>query len=179
LILSSNPEGELIFQQANTAAAVLALEDGKYPVIGARASYNGTIRYSTMTGFLDGWEEGKGQSASVSDDTIESTRLSNVQMQDIAPGDLQAAVTARLGRSIATATTIGVDITGIRDREGNLLEDNTKVTFVSPDCYIKKETEFIIRDVTYNKSPNSLTSSISLVFPEVYSGEVRISYPWD
>jgi hypothetical protein len=51
--------------------------------------------------------------------------------------------------------------------------------YYNPGDMVYEETELLIREVQYTRAPETETTSLSLVFPECYNGEVRERFPWD
>ena len=182
LVISSDTDGNLIYQQSTTEPPKSSIIEGKPPFISSNVIFDGQKRFSVFAALGDGWEKGEGQKAIVEDTAIKNAgvlRPMIYKAQDISAGDLNTAAIAKLGRSIADSIEIMVEVDSWRDREGNLWRDNQRVIFQAPGNMLYTQEEYIIRSVQYVKSPHTQTALLTLVFPESYSGEVRSSYPWD
>jgi prophage tail gpP-like protein len=180
LIITSNGDGELVFQKATTEASDATLIDGEFPVAsGSTINYDGRKRFSDMAALGDGWDEGDGQNSVVNDPTIPVSRPFAFQATDVSPGDLETAAKAQLGFNNANAIEINLPINSWRTKDGVFFRENQKITFQSDALMIYNPTEFIIRSITYNRNAESQTALLKLVFPEAFTGEVRSSYPWD
>jgi prophage tail gpP-like protein len=179
LIVTSNPTGELVFQQTIGGKALFTLIEGQFPWISGNCSYDGQKRFSTITAIGDNFYGKETGSANAKDNTIKVNRSNVFNSNHITKGELQKSADAKIGRNFATSIGLGVFLTGWRDFDGNRLEKNTKIVYQAPSQFIYKETEFIIKDLTFTKEPDSLLSTLSLVFPEAYTGEIRSKFPWD
>lgn len=184
LLLASDSEGSLLFQNAGTGESHASLIDGNFPIDGSRnrsVTYDGQKRYKTITALGDGWSEkdmvsGKGV---IEDPTISVSRSLVVSMPDIIVGQLKSSAASYLGRLIASSIQYQVPIVGWRDREGRLWQPNTTVTYKADDMMVYKETELLIRKVQLSKRVGALTASLTLVYPEAYNGEIRTTWPWN
>lgn len=179
LIVTSNPNGDLVFQQSASGKAVTTLYEGVFPCTGCNTSFDGQKRFSSITAIGDQFFGKENGSVVAQDNTIQIARHNVFNSNHITKGELQKAANAKVGRSIATSAQIRVVLTGWRDTDGNLWQKNTRVILYSPDNYIEQETEFLIRDIAFSRVADSLTCTMTLVFPEVFTGEIRSNYPWD
>lgn len=179
LIVTSNANGELVFQQSATGKSKATIKEGVFPWISGNCSYDGQKRFSTITAIGDNFFGKETGSANAKDNTVKINRPNVFNSNHITKGELQKSADAQIGRNFATSIGIGVSVTGWRDFDGNRWEKNSKIVYEAPSQYIYEETEFIIRDLTLTKDPDSLLSTMTLVFPETYTGEIRDSFPWD
>lgn len=182
LVISSDVDGNLVFQKSSTESASSSIIEGLEPYIRSNAIFDGQKRFSSFAAIGDGWEKGAGQSAIIDDDTIRKAgvlRPMIYKANDISSGDLQNDAKAKLGRSIATSISINVMVKDWRDKNGRLWRDNNRIIFQAPGNMLYKQSEYIIREIEYTKTPNSISANLKLVFPEAFSGEIRSEFPWD
>ena len=182
LVMSSDVDGNLIFQKTTTEPATSSIIEGFEPYVSSNAIFNGQNRFSSFAALGDGWEKGAGESAVLDDDSIRKSGIVRPMIykaNDISSGDLQNDAKAKLGRSLATSIDITVTVKDWRDKNGNLWRDNTKIIFQAPGNMLYTQSEYVIREIEYIKGPNAITANLKLVFPEAYSGEIRSEFPWD
>lgn len=183
LIISSNEKGELIFKTIGDAIATMSLKGGEWPVINSSTTFDGQTMFTEITALGTNNKKGFGQKA-----TVENPALANApknrpmvfKASDIAAGGLQAAATAKLGRMIAESVQIDLDLVGWfqPQPESTIWKPNQRIFFESARDMLY-EDEYIIRNVKLSKGPDAATTSISLVFPESYNGEIKSSFPWE
>lgn len=182
IIISSDADGNMIFQKSTTSPATMTIIEGQPPFSTASVTFDGQQRYSSFAALGDGWKSGRGQIAVIEDPAIKKTGILRpfiYKATDIEHGDLKEAARSKLGRNIANSMQIDVTVNGLRDRNGNLWKDNQKVIFQSPGNMLHIATEYVIRDVEFIKDDKSEMSNLTLVFPEAFSGEIRTVFPWD
>lgn len=182
LIISSAIDGTLIFQKSSETKASSSIIEGREPFISASVSFNGQKRFSSYVALGDGWEEGEGQRVVVEDETMKNAGIIRpfiYRVKDISSGDLQNAAKAKLGRSIANSIEINVSVKDFRDKNGDLWRDNNRIIFQSDGNMLYTEDEYLIRSVSFVKTPEAEIANLVLVFPEAFSGEIRTEFPWD
>jgi prophage tail gpP-like protein/phage tail protein X len=179
LIVTSNEVGELVFQTVATGKAKTTIKEGLFPFISGSGTLDGQQRFSTITALSDNWNGKSSGSYVANDNTITVNRPHVFTTNHITKGELQKAANAKMGRSFATSIQLPLNVTGWRDSDGDRWEKNSRIIYQSPTNFIYKETEFIIRLVTFTRRPDGLVSNFQLVFPEAFTGEIRTSYPWD
>jgi prophage tail gpP-like protein len=182
-VISSDFQGRMLFQKTTTEPATQTIISEKQPYVKSGSKFNGQARYSSIVALGIAAEQGVGEVASVDDNTVKRTGVSRplvMMATDTNQGALEAAALAKLGRTIAQSIEINVTVKGWRRPVDNRLwKDNTKIIYRSDSDMIYQDTEMLIRNVKYNLNPKGRTATLTLVFPECYSGEIRTSYPWD
>ena len=180
-VIGSNADGDLLFRKTTTEPATVSIFEGEFPFLSSSATYNGQNRYSDITAIGTETKSGAGQIATISDPELKKngvTRPFVFKATDTNSGGLQSAATAQLGRQIADSVQVDLTLKGFHDPETTLWEDNVKIIYKSDGDMIYQETEFLVRDVKFNKSPEGATTNLRLVFPESYSGEIKGEFPW-
>lgn len=182
LIISSDKDGILVFQNTTQDAAEASIIEGRYPYRNSNVTYNGQNRFSDITAINSEMIKGAGQKYTVDDPELKSNGINRPlvwKATDTNSGKLKEAVTAKMGRTIAEAVGINVNVVDWhRIQDKKIWKDNTRVIYQSDGDMIYEETEFLIKKASLQKSPNETTTSLTLIFPETYNGEIREDYPW-
>jgi prophage tail gpP-like protein len=180
-VISSDAEGDLLFQKTTEDAATANIIEGEYPYITSNVMYNGQNRYSSITAITSEMGRGRGQKSVVNDPGLDGINRPIVwRATDTNSGNLRNAAIAHMGRIIAESNLINLSVVGwhrIQDKQ--LWKDNTRILYQSDGDMIYEETEFLIRNVKLKKSQNSAVTDLTLIFPEAYNGQIREDYPWD
>lgn len=182
LVISSTPDGELLFRRATTTGSpVVKLEQGKAPLMSVTPTFDPQSYYSEITGYASAKRGRAG-----SKHTEQNTRLAGgalramaFALDDTEKADAPDAVKAKLGRMFGNMVSYVAEVPTWRDPKGGLWEPNTTLTVKAPDAMIYRETELLIRDVVLRQSATSRTASLGLVLPSAFSGEIPSRLPWD
>jgi prophage tail gpP-like protein len=179
-VISSNIQGNLVFQKTTTAPPTETIIGGQPPFAKSGARYKGQVRSSSITALSIEAVSGAGQSATIEDPEIVISRPRVIKAQDTNSGNLKGAAIAQYGRDLAASAIISLTVLGWRrPSDKQLWQENTKIVYLNPGDMIYKETEFLIKKVNYIKTPNNEITVLTLVFPEAYSGKIREGFPWD
>ncbi|MCK5606549.1 hypothetical protein KAR91_31895 [Candidatus Pacearchaeota archaeon] len=180
-VVSSTPEGKLLFQRSVASGKpVSRLAQGFPPITTIAPQFNPQAYYSHITGL-----QPAGLGVDGSQYTAENSRLKGIirpftfKADDTKSGDIKAAVEAKAGYMFANAISYSVSVTTWRDSEGNLWAPNTTVTLIASGAMIYSEYEFIIRSVSFSRTPNSETAELKLVLPGSFEGKIPETLPWD
>jgi prophage tail gpP-like protein len=183
IVLSSNNLGKLIVQKATTVPADITIRAGHWPFVKSGATYDGQSRFSSITVIGTEAVDGAGEVATIEDPALRGILVPRphvIKAPDTSAGSLRAAAVAEYGRGLAQATGYNVTVANwLRPDKKGLWRDNTKMFYYNPGDMVYEETELLIREVQYTRAPETETTSLSLVFPECYNGEVRERFPWD
>ena len=180
-VISSTPEGKLLFQRSVVSGQPVArLAQGSPPVTDVTPQFNPQEYYSHITGLNPA-----GVGVDGSQHTVENPRLKGVirpftfKADDTKNGDVKAAVEAKTGYMFANAISYSVPVATWRDPNGNLWAPNTTITLIAPGAMIHSEYEFIVRSVSFARTPNSETAVLRLVLPGSFEGKIPEAMPWD
>lgn len=179
-LLTSLPDGNLLLCRANTKdKPSSALIQGEYPVNWVQSSHDGSKRFSKWLGYTD--EAGvTGSKRSLTDTTVPRNRGYAFKATDAEEGNLQTAVQWRMSKSIAESYGVTVNVSGWRNRDGDLWKENMKVTLYAPAAFIFTEREYIIEQVELIKDDSGDTATMRLVIPESYTTTMpKAPFPWD
>lgn len=181
LIVSSTPEGALIFWQSVEAGSPVArLQEGSAPVLSVTPFFSPQEYYSHITGI-----EPVIVGLAGSQFTVKNPRLQGVvrpitfNAPDTLDADVKAAVEAKSGRMFGNMASYSVRVATWRDPQGELWAPNTTVTLLAPDAMVYSEYEFVIRSVEFSRESKVKTATLNLVIPGSFSGQIPEALPWD
>lgn len=179
-LMKPGVNGELVFTRAAVKAKPIAsLRSGVFPVLASSASYDGSKRFSEITGTTES-ETDWGIQETLTDKSIPLKRPFRFKADETNKATLKTAVQWRMSESIVASTSISVTVVGWRNPEGRLWEENTMVTYLDRDAFILKETPFLIQKVMLTKDEaGGDIAELSLVLPEAYTLGLPASYPWE
>lgn len=181
LIISSTPDGALLFQQsARPGKPVATLRQGAAPVISVSPSFSPQQYYSHITGL-----ESVALGSEGSQYTVKNPHLAGVirpltfQSPDVQGGDLPAAVAAKAARMFANMAAYSVQVSTWRDPSGALWAPNTTVVLQAPGAMVYKDYEFIVRGVRFEKTATAETAELDLVLPGAFESKLPEVLPWE
>lgn len=180
LVISSTEEGALLFQQStSTGQPVANLVQGQTPLIDVTPQFSPQDYYSHVTGIEPTRTGRVGAKYAATNSLLGGVlRPHTFNSPAVEGGDLQTSVEAKLARMFANAVAYTVNVATWRDPNGVLWAPNMTVTVTAPDAMIYSSYEFLIRSVTFSRTPDSEVATLSLVLPGAFSGELPESLPW-
>lgn len=180
-IISNTPEGKLLFWKLDKNAVTTTLKEGHTPLLSVTPNINPQGYYSEITGLSPGK---LGIDIEYEEVTVNNTNLSITRpfvyklSQQLSGADLQDAVKHKIGLMIANAIKYSISVQGLRDEHGQVYKPNTYINLTAPKAYINNETKFTIKSLNLAKSESEITT-MELVLPESYTGEIPSRLPWD
>jgi len=182
LVLNDTKDGKLrAWRSVPVGSPRARLVAGTSPVANVSATFDPQEYYSELTGFAQKKKRKTAASFTEANPWLRNVlRPLSFKLDDTERGDAPEATRAKLGRMFANMASYQLDdLPGWRDPEGRLWEPNTTITLLAPDVMCYRETELLIREVTYKQTPNGESASLNLVLPGAFSGEVPSYLPWD
>lgn len=180
-LLTDSPAGRLLAWQATTSGApVLELTEGQAPC-GAVSVDLGSDWYSEIIGHA-GAKRGKGGTKYSAKNPHYRGRYPcphSFDADDTESADLPRAVNSKLGRMLGNAVSWTTTLPGIRDPNGDLFAPNTLVRLKHPSTYCFRATDLLVRKVVYKVATDELSSTLSLVLPGSFAGNMPQEMPWD
>jgi len=180
-IISNTTDGALLFWNIITPGAPVArLKQGESPLISARDNTNPQEYYASITGF----KPVKVGSSGGSQYTLENTFLQNVvrpfnfEVNDARGPDAKIATEAKMGRMFGNAINYSISVSTWRDPSGNLWEPNTTLKLTAPEALVYNETEFLIKSVSFSRTPETKIANMELVLTGSYTNEIPEVLPW-
>lgn len=177
LIMSSLPNGVINFLQSNVdGETVFDFEQEQRPILSLSASYDWTNRYSEYTATCQGPGNADGSYTAI-DESINFFRPILFSSDTKLKGDLQTAAEWEMTRAL-TSTEIQINVTGWRDANNNLWNENTLVSLIAPKIFIFRQTNFLIKNVVLQKDSGGEQAQLTLVLPEAFTGRFPRNLPW-
>lgn len=177
LLISSTPDGNLLFAKTTTDRTIGTIESGDPLPIGWGAKFDGRKLFNQITAIGES-PGAPTKSETVTDDNVPRSRFFTFKADDTTEGDLQTAATWKRSKQFADALTIPFPVSSWYAPNGELWKENTLVTVKSPEIFVPNGFTFLIRQVEYVLENSGRTATLSLVPPNVYTGE-RIVLPWE
>lgn len=180
LVVSSTPEGRLLFQTSATGLPVASLRQGESPVISITPFFSPQSYFSHITGLSPLLMGTEGSIYTVKNPHLAGVlRPFTFSAPDVEGGDIRDAVAAKAGRMYGNMASYSVELSTWRDPAGELWEPNTSIVLQAPDAMIYEPYTFVIRSVRFNKDAISETATLNLVIPGSFNGETPEALPWD
>lgn len=179
-LMTSAKDGNLLFiRPAVDSKPVASLRAGEPPVQECAAVYDGSKRFSTWYGYAE--SVGIAPVTSLqTDPSVPVYRPYVFAANETEADSIDEAVRWRMAKSIADAAPLIVPVAGWHNPDGDLWEENVKVTFWGPGVYVFEETTFIVKAVELQKDPTGGdVAQLSLVLPGAYNKTMPKSFPWD
>jgi len=168
LLTASDVDGNLVFQrQTDLGSPVAKLEKGVSPLKSFRMSSNVQGFKSIVTAFK---KARAGNAAGNYYSTLNPFvtdldtpyRPQNITLGDARGADAQEGSLAAYKRMIANLCTYTATVISWRDKTGALWTPNTTIKIKAPRSMVYDFYEFLIRSVTFNKSANVETATLTL-----------------
>ncbi len=181
LIISSTPEGALLFQQsAESGAPVARLVQGQSPLVKVNSLFRPQEYYSHITGLEAAFIGLPGQKFTVRNPLISSVvRPFSFEVPDTVGGDVKGAVEAKAGRMFGNVVSYEVEVDTWRDPAGNLWRPNTTLTLTAPGVMVYSEYELLIRSVLFEREGDREAATLNLTLLGAFSGKMPEVLPWD
>jgi len=182
LLISSDIDGNMLFLKANTSSKPVATIEEGPDTFGAQgateyqADYDGRKLYSSYKAI--GQTPGGTSNEAVSKDkNVNRPRFLTFKADDLIDGEMQNAADWERSKRLAKALTIPFPVSSWYDPSGNLWMENTLVTVKSETIFAPDGFTFLIRQVEYIFEGGGIRAILSLVPPQVYTGE-ELEVPW-
>ena len=181
LIITSNKNGDLVFQKAiETGNVVAVLEEGLSPLIKTTANFNPQSYYTHITGIDPVMIGLDGSAFTVKNNLLkDSIRPFVYEEEDTQESDMKVAVSAKMGRMFGNMVSYDVEVDTWRDKSNNLWKQNTFIKVKAPSAMIYNFYMFLIKNVTLNKSSNKKSAILTIVLPQSFTGLIPKALPWD
>jgi prophage tail gpP-like protein len=171
-LVSSDESGNMVVLRANTdGESVGTVEDGKNGTsLSYSAKFDSTKRFN-VTKVLAQSPGKNAKNSVVKDDTVPNSRMQIIKAPDSTEGDIKNAGEWERSKSLADALTMPLSLKGYLAPNGERWKVNTLVTVKSDVISIPDGFDFLIRRVQFSKKNSGKSTVLSIVPPQVYSGE--------
>ena len=178
-LISNTPDGKILFWKLDQNAVTTTLKEGHTPLLNVTANINPQGYYSEITGLGTIFYIKDTEAVTINNKNLNINRPFVYKTKNKLTGaDLQNAVKWKVGLMIANAIKYSIDVQGMRDERGKVWKPNTFINLTAPSAYINNETKFVIKNLNLAKSGSEMTT-MNLVLPESYTGEIPERLPWD
>jgi prophage tail gpP-like protein len=179
LLLTTDTEGRLvIFRYKAAGAPVASLAEGQGLVKAVTASYNGTGRWSRYK-VLQQQDGAESITGTAEDKGVKIYRpIVEVGSEGDAK-EIQKAAAWKRALALASSVSVSVTLAGWRAPAGMLWAPGQIVTLKAPGAFLTQEATMAVAEATLTlDASQGRISTLRLVLPATYSGEMPGSYPW-
>jgi prophage tail gpP-like protein len=171
VLISSTITGDLQFLRANVnGKSIGTIEEGKQGFLNYTAKFDGRKRFNSYKAIGQSPKKNN-KFAIAKDDKVPKSRMLTFKAPDSTEGDMKSAAEWRRSAQLSEALTIPFDGDGFYAPNGEIWKENEIVTVKSPVLSIPEGFNFLIKRVNLKKESSGNKFSLSLVPPQVYSGE--------
>ena len=183
LLFTNDEKGNLLFFTAKEQKAAISFIEGEAPLLSITPKFNAQGFYSHLTGFTKTDKENDSLSYTFKNKYLINKgvmRYKSMIIDDAkTQNDLEKAVNTQAGKMFADCVSYELTC------EGHILIDNRlckKGLFVcvkAPKAMIRRETNFIARNIKMIRTGDQKTTQLSLVLPGSYTGKIPEVMPWE
>lgn len=175
-LISTNPEGNMVFRKAGSGESVGTLQEGDGIVTEWAAEFDGRKRYNVYRAI--GQSPGENSKPSIAkDDAVPRSRSLTFQPNDTTSGNIKNAAEWRRSKQLADSLSIVLPVNTWFAPNGTIWKENTILTVISKTFSIPDGFNFLIRSVKNDFEKDGKTALLTIVPPQVYTGEKLID-PW-
>jgi prophage tail gpP-like protein len=183
LLFTNNEKGQLVFFNPKTEKPLASFVEGNSPLISIKPKFNAQKFFSHITGF--GKTDAEYPSLSY---TFENKYLINkgiirhhsLTIEDAETiGDLENSVKAHAGRMFADCVNFELLCDNHVNEKKEVFQKGMTVCVSAPSAMITRETNFIARNINLSRTTGGKTSTLTLVLPGSYTGEIPEVLPWE
>lgn len=176
-LLSSSAKGELLIWTAQTGSSpVASIEEGGFIGTDFSCSFSGRERFASYKA-LSSSPKKSAKSKTANDTKVTVPRFKTFRADEADEGNLQRSADWMRSKTVARAISIDMPVDSWYSDDFNLWAENTIVTVQSKTLYMDKGFNFLIKEVSYNYDADGISASLTLVPPQVYTGE-ELDEPW-
>lgn len=177
LLISSTPEGNLLFTKAKTGAPVGTIESGQQGAFSFAMNFDGRQLFNTYTAF--GESPGNPtKSAQSVDENVPRSRFMSFKADNTTSGDIQKCADWQRSKANAKALTMQIPYAGWYAPNDSLWRENTTVTIKAPEIFIPNGFTFLIPQVEYVSESSGSTTTLSILPSSLYTGG-KLVLPWE
>jgi prophage tail gpP-like protein/LysM repeat protein len=182
ILVTSTELGELRFMRAASGKPVGTIEEESADGQNFSAKFDGRKRFNiyralSQTPARKGSSKGNTKIQIAKDPIVPKSRTLTFSANETTGGQMKNAAEWRRSKQLAEALTIPMNVSSWYGPDGELWKENTIVTVKSPTIYVPDGFDFLIRRVEYVFNEKGTTAVLSLIPPQVYTGEA-LDEPW-
>lgn len=171
LLISCDEFGDLVFQKAQTEGdTVGSITEEEQNTTDWSASFDQRNVFNSYR-VISQTPGGNAKTEVVKDDNIIGTRFKTIDAPDSIAGGVKDVAAWERSKTVNEALSQTLPQSGWRDPNGNFWNANTKADVTSLTLGIPNGREMLISKVKFSIDNSGVSSDLSIVPPEVYTGE--------
>lgn len=176
MLVSSTPEGDLLFTQAGSGGSVGTIGEGDGLVSEWSGVFDGRKRFNVYRAIGQS-PGGKAKVAIAVDSKVPRPRFLTFSASDTTLGNIDQAAQWKRSKQMAETLSIPLEVEGWIAPNDKMWTNNTYLTIVSETLNVPDGFEFLIKSVAFSLAADGKKVSLQLVPPQVYTGE-EIKEDW-
>jgi prophage tail gpP-like protein len=182
-LFTNTEKGELLFFKAKKEKPFVSFEEGKPPLISIKPKYNPQNFYSHVTGYNKTDAEYPTLNYTFENKYLIDKgilRHQSITIDDAeTSSDVESAVKSYAGRMFADCVGFELECEKHVNKNNELFQKGMTVRINAPGAMIVKDTEFIARNIKLSRKASGNTTTINLVLPGSFTGELPEALPWE
>lgn len=177
VLLTSTPEGAALLTETDTeSTSVGTISEGEHGAQEFSGIFDGRKVFSVFKAI--GQSPGFFSKSAISKDlNIPRSRFITFVADETISGEMQKLADWKRSKQFAEAMKIILPVQGWDAPNGELWKENSKLTLISKTLHLPDGFDFQIEKVEFVLDANGKHAVLSLVPPQVFTGE-QIGYPW-
>ncbi|HEY3497183.1 MAG TPA: hypothetical protein VGK73_20945 [Polyangiaceae bacterium] len=180
-VITNSTEGAVrLWRSISTGSPAARFVEGEAPLASVDPQFKSQEYHSEVTAYAPG-KAGKtgGQWTEQNPFLGNRRRPHSFILDDTEKGDAPSATKAKLGRMFGNMASWSLPgLPGLRDGFGRLWQPNRSILLTAPGAYVNHESELVVRQVKFSITKESRSSTLEVVLPGSFSGEVPTKLPW-
>jgi prophage tail gpP-like protein len=179
-IISNDISGNLLIRQANLKQTPKVLiTDNDEPFLSSSPRYSAQKIFSSVTALSSIKPGDLPEKSTIKNPFVDKFRPFVFKATDPESLDIEPDAKAKAGRMYAEGLRIDINVKGWRDINNLIYRAGDIITLLAPSLMIYKKTNFLIKSVSRSRTNNQGDiTTLSLVLPETYTGELPETLPW-
>lgn len=182
ILVTSTELGELKFTRATKTKSIGTIEEGQAMAETFSAKFDGRKRFNIYKALSQtpGRKSRKNRNSKfqiAKDDIVPRSRRLTFNADDTTVGGMKNAANWRRSKQLTDALTMQIPVASWHGPDGQLWKENKIVTVKSETLYMPDGFDVLIRSVGYTFEENGTRGILSVVPPQVFTGE-KLAEPW-
>jgi len=182
LLFNNDADGRLVFFKPKQERVFASFKEGETPLLTLKPKFNAQGFYSHIIGFSKADADHDCDQYIYENKFLTKkgvTRCMTIIASDADPGSLESTVKSYAGRMFADCVSYDLECEGHLNSGKKLFKKGMTVCVHAPGAMIKKETNFIARNIKIKRTIQKKTTTMNLVLPGSYTGEIPEALPWE
>jgi len=182
LLFNNNADGDLVFFAPKKERVFMSFKEGKLPLLSLKPKFKAQDFFSHIIGFTKADADNDCDQYVYENKFLTKkgiTRCMTIIASDADPGSLEASVLSYAGRMFADCVSYDLECEDHINHDKKVFQKGMIVAVHAPGAMIKKETEFLARNIKLKRTIKGKTTSMNLVLPGSYTGEIPEVLPWE